>query len=658
MATIDGGPEDDVLDGTAQADLINGLDGNDTLRGRGGADTLVGGLGDDRLIGGSGSDFLQGLDGNDVGNGGRGADTIFGFEGNDRLIGGSGADSISGGAGIDTVRGGAGNDSVGGGLDDDSVAGGAGDDVIFWTNNRGFDTLDAGPGDDLATVSPITADMTVTTVAGSAGAEVIIDTPDDDAILRNFETVEMVANVPSAGDITVTVGDLSATEMADARVIFRDFTDETFFDGQASGNPLTFSQQHSSTVRSDELDIFFAGSSDQDVLSISEFENGVFPLDSTWSFTGSMGELRAADGLSGNVIRTRNIEIVEMSMQAGNAAIDIDVSASSAFAGRFEISARDGDDSLHVDDGVINEIDVSGGAGADSLKTGFADDIVRGGTGADVLAGGFGGDTLLGGAGADTLAGDAGGDVLRGGGGRDAADYSDAAGGIFVNLAAGNGPEGDTLVSIEDAIGSSGFDTLRGDAGANRLSGGVGDDTLRGQGGGDSLFGQDGGDDLRGNGGADEVRGGNGFDRLSGNQGADTLAGGGGSDTLAGGKGADTLLGGNGVDRLSGGAAGDVLRGRAGSDTLDGGAGNDRLLGGGDGDVFAFAPGGGRDTIADFEDGSDLIDLSAFGFASAGEARQQATNQAGDVLFDFGGGDTLLVENITRAQLTGADFIL
>ncbi len=50
--------------------------------------------------------------------------------------------------------------------------------------------------------------------------------------------------------------------------------------------------------------------------------------------------------------------------------------------------------------------------------------------------------------------------------------------------------------------------------------------------------------------------------------------------------------------------------GGLGDDTLGGGAGNDTLFGGDDADVFIFTSGEGNDVIYDFEEGSDMIQLS------------------------------------------------
>ena len=55
----------------------------------------------------------------------------------------------------------------------------------------------------------------------------------------------------------------------------------------------------------------------------------------------------------------------------------------------------------------------------------------------------------------------------------------------------------------------------------------------------------------------------------------------------------------------------DTLDGGADGDRLDGGSGNDELMGGAGNDMFVFDTGDGTDTISDFTDGEDLIDLTS-----------------------------------------------
>ena len=118
----------------------------------------------------------------------------------------------------------------------------------------------------------------------------------------------------------------------------------------------------------------------------------------------------------------------------------------------------------------------------------------------------------------------------------------------------------------------------------------------------------------------DTLTGGSEINIQFGNGGSDTLNGGTNDDTLyggpnnTGGSTPDVLNGGANDDYLMGGDGNDTLRGEAGNDYLRGGLGNDTLTGGTDSDTFVFLGGtsvSGQDTITDFNDGNDLIDLSA-----------------------------------------------
>src|SRR6266851_6357939 len=109
----------------------------------------------------------------------------------------------------------------------------------------------------------------------------------------------------------------------------------------------------------------------------------------------------------------------------------------------------------------------------------------------DVLIGDAGDNVLTGGAGNDTLTGGGGNNTLDGGSGSDTVSYAAAPAGVTVSLAgtAANGYGGtDTLVGIENVIGSGFADTLTGDAGNNVFTGGAGNDTLIGGGGTDTAI--------------------------------------------------------------------------------------------------------------------------------------------------------------------------
>jgi Ca2+-binding RTX toxin-like protein len=117
---------------------------------------------------------------------------------------------------------------------------------------------------------------------------------------------------------------------------------------------------------------------------------------------------------------------------------------------------------------------------------------------------------------------------------------------------------------------------------------------------------------------------------------------------LSGGRGRDELDGG-GEDRLSGGR---------GEDRLAGDAGDDLLFGGGGADVFEFGRRDGADVVEDYADGSDLLDLREFRISGADEVLNGASQQGSDVYIDLGSQTTILLRDVTLAQLDGADFLL
>ena len=262
--------------------------------------------------------------------------------------------------------------------------------------------------------------------------------------------------------------------------------------------------------------------------------------------------------------------------------------------------------------------EISGNAVANHLVGNAGDDFLLGRGGNDIIDGGDGIDIIAGGNGDDTLNGDAGNDSLYGGDGND-----------ILN-------------------GGAGIDRLKGNAGADTINGGLETDWILGGGGDDLLNGDDGNDRIYGQNGADQLNGGFGSDRLKGNDGNDTLQGGDGNDALFGGAHVDVLLGEAGNDWLLGGT---------GDDVLNGGAGDDKLWGQGGVDTFRYETGGGIDTIKDFEDDMDVIDLSAWSFASVADALNHAVQVGAHVKFDFTGvsgagpTDRLWVFNVTIVQL-------
>ena len=158
---------------------------------------------------------------------------------------------------------------------------------------------------------------------------------------------------------------------------------------------------------------------------------------------------------------------------------------------------------------------------------------------------------------------------------------------------------------------------------------------------------------LNGTAAADRLTGGATNTVINGLAGNDILNGGAGKDRLLGGLGLDTLIGADGADTLVGASSADNLAGGAGSDSLDGGAGNDVLRGGLNADKFVFNAAGGTDTVLDFQNGSDRIEIES----GATRFANLTIRQIGDDVRVVFGTTTILIENTDRSDITAADFL-
>ena len=258
-----------------------------------------------------------------------------------------------------------------------------------------------------------------------------------------------------------------------------------------------------------------------------------------------------------------------------------------------------GNDKLY---GGNNNDKLYGGNNNDKLYGGNNNDKLYGGKNNDKLYGGNGNDKSYGQAGNDSLYMDAGNDTLDGGSGTDWL-YVTGSKNSVVNLATTTGQNTgygtDIIKNIENASGGSGVDKFYGTTGNNTLNGNNGNDVLQGK---------------------------NGNDRLYGGNNNDKLYGGNNNDKLYGGNNNDKLYGGNGNDLLKGDAGRDILKGDAGKDTMFGGSGADTFVFKKTSDSKVGAS--KADVIKDFQQGVDVIDLSAI---------DASANLSGNNAFTFDG---------------------
>lgn len=284
------------------------------------------------------------------------------------------------------------------------------------------------------------------------------------------------------------------------------------------------------------------------------------------------------------------------------------------------------------------------GAGAATAGSARADWLV-GSDLTDHLAGLDGEDRLDGGQGDDRLDGGLGADLLFGGAGRDRADYSANFGGVWIDLATGQGrwnsAEGDTLSSIEEVIGTALTDWLFGDAENNVLAG------------------LDGADRLQGWAGNDILRGGVGADHLDGGLDVDIV-------DYSGEFGGVWINLATGVGRWNA-AEGDSLTGIDGVvgtdfvDWLESSNRTDFLTGGGGHDLFIFRAGFNHDVITDFVgNGAAAGDVIRFGpgtFANFGEVMSKAVQQGAHLVITLDPLNVLTLQNVQLSSLDASDFI-
>ena len=349
---------------------------------------------------------------------------------NDTLYGGSGADELWGKAGDDYLSGGSGADEMHGGSGNDTMYGDSASDVMY--GNSGDDLMYGGSSND--------------TMYGGSGNDTIYGGSASDLIYGN-----------SGNDI-----------------IYGD-----------SSNDIIYGSSGSDTIYGGSANDTLNGGSDNDIL---------------WGGTGS-DELF---GNSGDDELHGDNGVDTLSGGSGNDVLH-------GGSGTDTLNGGSGDDELHGDNGADilsggsgNDViyggssndTLHGGSGADTLYGDSGVDAINGNSGDDLIYGGSGADTLNGGSGDDTFVSGTGRDVVNGGSGSDTIDYSDATKAVNIDLHGKRsaGGDSDTLVSIENAIGSAFDDTFRGSNKDNILEGGAGDDILRGFTGSDTLIGGSGAD--------------------------------------------------------------------------------------------------------------------------------------------------------------------
>ncbi len=552
--TITGDNSANILLGMAGNDTINGGSGDDTISGGADDDTLNGDAGDDTISGGAGVDVIDGGTNTAVGDtvdysaesgvvnvnlatgvvsadGTGSTDTVINIE---NVRGGSGTNTIRGNADNNVMTGGASTDNFYGSLGDDTYVGnggtntldyselGGGNVDVRWNGTANTIVKSAGGTDTFTGVqiingSVLGTDTLTLLVAGltvqSSGAYF---SPDALATLIGVENVEGSTgadtiytmttgtnnNIINAngGNDTVYGGDGNHTldggtgtdtlrfsiataitfDLGAGTAIFGGYTNtftgfETYYLG--SGNDtITGSAGADGTVYGENGDDTFYVSNGAD-----GFDGGAGT--DTYNFYAATAGINVNMALGSNQVvndgfgNTETIANVENII--GTTFADTITGSTAANV----LEGREGNDTIN------------GGAGNDTIYGGDGDDTLDGGADADTIYGGDGDDILIGGAGVDVL--DGGNNTAVG----DTVSYAAAAGAVNVNLATGVvSADGfgttDTVSNIENIIGGSGTNTMRGTAGNNVMTGGSGTDNFFGSLGNDTYTGNAGSNTL------------------------------------------------------------------------------------------------------------------------------------------------------------------
>lgn len=665
VTTINGSAQDDVITGSNGFDDITGGAGNDTINALGGNDWVWSDVGNETIDGGDGEDTLfyevvnSGIIVNNTGTmqggvaaftankGGNGTDSIQNIENlhGSNLIGSGDqifitdqggyvfdragddyvevTDNTSGTGGVAFYVG-SGNDtfigSTSGGdtldfLDDGYDAKGGitqGVTVTFTGFGSGTVTDGWGDSDVFSEIENIRGSNLDDTIIGDDNDNYLNGREGDDQINGNGGDDFIEGD---DGDDIINAGDGRDDVVGGEG-------DDTLDGGSGSRDELRYDHENGGQGVNVNFNTGFVTDSFGDTDTVSNFEE-VRGTDQQDSFTGSAADEERFQGLGG-----------DDTFAGGDGRDRIDGGAGDDY---IDGGAGDRDQARYNNDhhyggtmgidadlqtGTVTDTfgDTDTLVGIEQINGSFFDDVIRGDGLDNYFWGGEQGDDLIEARGGDDfLSGGGGDDTLDGGADVDTVEYAyehedGGTQGITANLALGSATDTygdtDTLISIENIIGSVFNDTITGDALDNRLRGDDGDDVINAGDGRDDVSGDAGDDTLDGGAGTrDELR----YDWENGGQGVtvnfatgtatDTH---GDTDTISN---FEEVRGTNMTDSLTGSAADEErFKGYGGDDTISGGDGRDRIDGGA-GDDTIDGGAGDRDQARyqdDHEDGGTM----------------------------------------------------
>ena len=525
--------------------------------------------------------------------------------------------------------------------------------------NTNLILISGNDGADIITLDETAGPLPAATVTGGRGNDIVTLGSGDDTFTWN------------PGDGSDTVEGRGGTDM----VVFNNSSVSDTVDISANGSRVKLAASGSSPVTMDinGVEKIVAKALDlNDFISIHDLAGtGVQQV---------TADLRGTSGGGNSRVDSVDIEGAAggshiMAIQTGSTIVVNGLAAQITVLGYEAISPTPidhlgfqglgGDDVIDFS-AVAGPVIVGDGGGNDIVRTGSGNDLINDGAGDDQFFMGDGADTLQWnpGSGSDTVNGEGGADRLLMTGNNSAENFVISASGTHAQLTRDVEAVTMNLTSVEriDLLTLGGDDTVT----VNDLTGtGVQTVVINFAG---LLSTRNGADNVTVNGGAGADRLVIGDIGLSIFQRAITVTNDSGVQTqFASSDPADSMhvqgLGGDDTIDATGYLQGVTLfvDGGAGNDTLIGSAFNDNLTGGADDDTFVYAPGGKADIITDFTADSnvDKINLKAFtNLHTFADVMALASQVGTSTVLNFGAGDSLTLQHVTKTNLDAGDFLL
>ena len=128
-----------------------------------------------------------------------------------RIDGGNGDDTLNGGTGAEAFVGGRGDDVVDGNAGADTAFLGSGEDTFVWDQGDGSDVVEGGSGADTLVFNGFGANEVM---AATASGDRVLFTRVQGPIVMDLDDVEVIDVRPLGGTDTVTVNDVTGTDLA------------------------------------------------------------------------------------------------------------------------------------------------------------------------------------------------------------------------------------------------------------------------------------------------------------------------------------------------------------------------------------------------------------------------------------------------------------